>query len=133
LDRLGALLADDAYTKAARDTASAFEAEIMQHPFLFPSMMDAVVAGKLGIRHSVITGSGSRVDAWLKRHRERPAALGTVSRVGADSGVWLKQRNKLVASMDAGREGVMVCEGGACRDELELDMGSVGDAVPELR
>jgi hypothetical protein len=27
----------------------------------------------------------------------------------------------------------MACEGGACRDELELDMGSLGDAVPELR
>jgi uncharacterized protein YyaL (SSP411 family) len=133
LDRLGALLADDKYTQAARDTASAFEAEIMQHPFLFPSMMDTVVAGKLGTRHSVITGEGSRVDAWLKRHRERPAALGTVSRVGANTGAWLKQRNKLVSSMDAGREGVMVCEGGACRDELGLDMGSVGDAVSELR
>jgi uncharacterized protein YyaL (SSP411 family) len=133
LDRLGALLADDAYTQAARDTASAFEAEIMQHPFLFPSMMDVIVAGRLGIRHDVITGSGSKVDAWLKRHRERPAALGTVSRVGADTGAWLKQRNKLVASMDAGREGVMACEGGACRDGLELDMGSLGDAVPEVR
>jgi uncharacterized protein YyaL (SSP411 family) len=133
LDRLGALLADDAYTQAARDTASAFEAEIMQHPFLFPSMMDVIVAGRLGIRHDVITGSGSKVDAWLKRHRERPAALGTVSRIGVDTGAWLKQRNKLVASMDAGREGVMACEGGACRNELELDMGSLGDAVPELR
>jgi uncharacterized protein YyaL (SSP411 family) len=133
LDRLGALLADDAYTQAARDTASAFEAEIMQHPFLFPSMMDVIVAGRLGIRHDVITGSGSKVDAWLKRHRERPAALGTVSRIGVDTGAWLKQRNKLIVSMDAGREGVMACEGGACRDELELDMGSLGDAVPELR
>ena len=53
LDHLGALLEDNEYVKKARDTASAFEAEIMQHSFLFPSMMDAVVVGKLGIKHTV--------------------------------------------------------------------------------
>ncbi|KAH6868161.1 hypothetical protein BKA58DRAFT_316939 [Alternaria rosae] len=132
LDRLGALLEDEEYTKKARDTASAFEAEIMQHPFLFPSMMDAVVVGKLGIRHSVITGEGQRVDEWLQRYRERPAGLGTVSRVGKGMGEWLSKRNALVKSMDKASEGVMVCEGGACRDALSMDMGSVGDAVPKV-
>jgi uncharacterized protein YyaL (SSP411 family) len=132
LDRLGALLEDDEYTKRARDTVSAFEAEIMQHPFLFPSMLDAVVAGKLGMRHVVITGKGEKVDQWLKRYRERPAGLSAVSRVGADVGDWLKQRNPLVKSMEAGREGVMVCENGACRDELGMGMGELEDAVPQL-
>ena len=132
LDRLGALLEDESYTKKARDTASAFEAEIMQHPFLFPSMMDAVVAGKLGVSHTVITGEGDRVEEWLRRYRERPAGLGTVSRIGQGSGQWLQQRNALVESIDASREGVMVCENGACRDALSMDMGSVSDAVPAL-
>jgi uncharacterized protein YyaL (SSP411 family) len=132
LDRLGALLEDEEYVKKARETASAFEAEIMQHPFLFSSMMDAVVAGKLGMRHTVITGEGQKVDEWLKRYRERPAGLGTVSRVGKGMGEWLKSRNELVKSMDASHEGVMVCENGACRDALHMDMGSVGDAVPQL-
>ncbi|KAJ4289708.1 hypothetical protein N0V90_011037 [Kalmusia sp. IMI 367209] len=76
LDRLGALLEDDAYVKRARETTSAFEAEIMQHPFLFPGMMDSVVASKFGIRHAVITGEGEKVDEWLRRYRERPAGLG---------------------------------------------------------
>lgn len=132
LDRLAALLEDSTYTQKARDTASAFEAEIMQHPFLFPSMMDAVVVGKLGIRHTVITGEGERVDEWLKRYRERPVGLGAVSRVGKGLGSWIQQRNSLVASMDGGKEGVMVCENGACREELRLDMGGLGDAVPSL-
>lgn len=132
LDRLGALLEDEDYTKKARDTASAFEAEIMQHPFLFPSMMDAVVAGKLGIKHSVITGEGQKVDEWLQRYRERPAGLGTISRVGKGSGEWLKSRNVLVKSMDASKEGVMLCENGACRDALSMDMGSLGDAVSKV-
>ena len=132
LDRLGALLEDEEYTRKARDTASAFEAEIMQHPFLFPSMMDAVVVGKLGIRHNVITGEGQKVEEWLQRYRERPAGLGTVSRVGKGMGDWLSQRNGLVKSMDGGKEGVMVCEGGACRDALSMDMGSLEDAVPKV-
>jgi uncharacterized protein YyaL (SSP411 family) len=132
LDRLGALLEDENYTKKARETASAFEAEIMQHPFLFPSMMDAVVAGRLGIRHVVITGEGDRVEQWLKRYRERPQGLGTVSRVGKGLGKWLKERNELVISMDESKEGVMLCENGACREELGMDMGSLGDAVPKV-
>jgi uncharacterized protein YyaL (SSP411 family) len=132
LDRLGALLEDEEYTKRARDTASAFEAEIMQHPFLFPSMMDAVVAGKLGMRHVVAIGKGDRVEQWLKRYREKPVALSTISRIDTDTGDWLKQRNPLVKSMLAGREGIMVCEAGACRDVLDMDMGELEDAVPQL-
>ncbi|PSN68122.1 hypothetical protein BS50DRAFT_491864 [Corynespora cassiicola Philippines] len=132
LDRLAALLEDADYAQKARDVASAFEAEIMQHPFLFPSMMDAVVVGRLGIRHAVVTGEGERVEEWLKRHRERPAGLGAVSRVGDGAGEWLKQRNPLVRSLDAGKEAVMVCEQGACRDELNLAMGSLGDAIKDL-
>jgi uncharacterized protein YyaL (SSP411 family) len=132
LDRLSALLEDEEYAKKARDTVSAFEAEIMQHPFLFPSMMDAVVTGKLGMRHIVVTGKGERVDQWLKWYRKRPAGLSTVSRVDAESGDWLKKRNPLVKSMDGGREGVMVCENGACREELGMGMGELEDAVPQL-
>jgi uncharacterized protein YyaL (SSP411 family) len=132
LYRLSALLEDEEYAKRARETVSAFEAEIMQHPFLFPSMMDAVVAGKLGMRHIVVSGKGERVDEWLKRYREKPAGLSTVSRIDADSGDWMKQRNPLVKTMDAAREGVMVCEDGACREELGMGMGELEDAVPQL-
>ena len=131
LDRLGALLEDAEYVKKARDTVSAFEAEIMQHPFLFPSMLDAVVAGKLGMRHVVVTGKGEKVEQWLRRYREKPTGLSAVSRVDADLGDWLKQRNPLVKSMDAGREGVMVCEHGACKDGLSMGMGELEDAVPQ--
>lgn len=129
--RLGALLEDEGYAAKARETASAFEAEIMQHPFLFPGMMDVVVAGKLGIRHVVITGEGEQAQGWLQRYREKPQGLGTVSRVGKEVGTWLRERNELVRSMDKEREGVMVCENGACRDEF-MDMRSVGDAVPRV-
>jgi uncharacterized protein YyaL (SSP411 family) len=126
LDRLGALLEDEGYSKKARDTASAFEAEIMQHPFLFAGMMDAVVIGKLGTRHSVVTGEGERVEQWLKAYRSKPLTLGTISRIGKDRGEWLKKRNGLLHGMDYAKESVMVCEKGACREDLNLGMGSLG-------
>ncbi|KAF2854910.1 hypothetical protein T440DRAFT_440580 [Plenodomus tracheiphilus IPT5] len=134
LDRLGALLEDETYAKKARETASAFEAEIMQHPFLFPSLMDAVVVGRLGISHTVITGEGSGVEEWLARFRERPSGLGTLSRVGKEMGNWLRGRNKLVGSMDVKRTGVMVCENGACREEVggEMDVKSLESALPKV-
>lgn len=132
LDRLGALLEDESYVQRARDTAAAFEAEIMQHPFLFPGMMDAVVAGKLGTRHVVITGEGERVEKWLSRYRERPQVLGSVSRIGKGRGSWLKVRNQLVQSMDEEKEGVMVCEQGACRDELSMGLSDLNEGLPDV-
>jgi uncharacterized protein YyaL (SSP411 family) len=125
LDRLGALLEDNNYTKKAHETASAFEAEIMQHPFLFSSLLDTVVVGKLGIKHTVITGEGERVDDWLKQYRSKPKGLGTISRTGNGLGDWVKERNPLVKSMDAGKEGIMVCEQGACRDDLDFATGGL--------
>jgi len=132
LDRLGALLEDEAYVKKARDTTSAFEAEIMQHPFLFPGMMDSIVASRLGIRHVVVTGEGERVEEWLTRARERPLGLGAVSRVGKGVGAWLRLRNSLVGSMDGEKEGVMVCEAGSCREELGMGLAGLGDAIKEV-
>lgn len=132
LDRLGALLEDETYVQRARETTSAFEAEIMQHPFLFPGMLDSVVASKFGTRHAVITGEGEKAEEWLKRHRGRPAGLGVVSRVGKHLGGWLKERNALVKSMDTEKEGVMVCEQGTCREELGWGMEGLGDAIHEI-
>lgn len=130
LDRLGALLGDEGYSTKARETASAFEAEVMQHPFLFPSLMDAVVVGRLGISHTVVTGQGERVEEWLRRFREKPAGLGTVSRIGEGFGAWLRQRNRVVGRMDGTKEGVMVCENGVCREALRFDVGRLGDTLP---
>lgn len=132
LDRLGALLEDEQYTRKARETTSAFEAEIMQHPFLFPSMMDAVVVGKLGLQHVVLTGDGERVDNWLKRYRQKPQGLRAISRVGPKTSNWLKERNHLIGEMDVSKEGVLVCENGACRDGLGMDMGAIEDAVRKV-
>ena len=60
LYRLASLLADDEYVNAAQATTSAFEPEAGQHPFLFPSLLGAAVAGRLGTRSCVIIGNGGK-------------------------------------------------------------------------
>lgn len=130
LDRLGAMLEDEEYGVMARQTVDAFEAEVMQHPFLFPGLMDAVVVGRLGARHTVVTGDGERIEEWIKAWRGRPRGLESVTRVKEGMGSWLKERNALVRAMDAKKEAVMLCEGGACKDELAT--GVMGEGLGKL-
>jgi uncharacterized protein YyaL (SSP411 family) len=130
LDRLGAMLEDADYGVKARQTVDAFEAEVMQHPFLFPGLLDSVVVGRLGAKHVVVTGEGEKVEGWLKSWRAKPKGLGSVTRAKEGMGNWLKERNALVGAMDVKKEGVMVCEGGACRDEL--GSGVVGEGLGKL-
>ena len=54
------------------------------------------------------------------------------SRVGSNVGGWLKERNGLVKSINAEKEGVMVCEQGACREELGWGMEGMGDAIQAI-
>lgn len=49
LFQLGDLLADDKFTSLARETIDAFEAEVLQHPWLFPGLLAGVVAARLGV------------------------------------------------------------------------------------
>ena len=50
LFQLGDLLADDKFTSLARETIDAFEAEVLQHPWLFPGLLAGVVAARLGVQ-----------------------------------------------------------------------------------
>ncbi|KFY78521.1 hypothetical protein V499_02344, partial [Pseudogymnoascus sp. VKM F-103] len=61
LFRLASLLGDDKYEALAKETVSAFEAEIMQYPWLFGSFMPSVVAGVTGVRGVVRVGAGEPV------------------------------------------------------------------------
>lgn len=51
---LYSLLGDEEYLKLARQTCNAFAVEIIQHPFLFVGLLDAVVGLEIGIRN--VTG-----------------------------------------------------------------------------
>jgi uncharacterized protein YyaL (SSP411 family) len=48
LFRLGALLDDERFSALARATVNAFEAEMLQHPWLFPGLLAGVVTARLG-------------------------------------------------------------------------------------
>ncbi|RDA95294.1 hypothetical protein CP533_3490 [Ophiocordyceps camponoti-saundersi (nom. inval.)] len=49
LFRLGALLGNKRFTSLARSTVNAFEVEMLQHPWLFPGLLDSVVTARLGL------------------------------------------------------------------------------------
>lgn len=58
LFRLGAMLDDVRYTSLAKETVAAFEAEMLQYPWLFPGLLAGVVASRLGVggRNWVVAG-----------------------------------------------------------------------------
>ncbi|GKT96519.1 DUF255 domain protein [Colletotrichum tofieldiae] len=63
LFRLGIMLSDEAYTAIARESINAFEAEILQYPWLFPSLLSGVVTARLGgVTWVVVRGPGGGED-----------------------------------------------------------------------
>ncbi len=138
LHRLASLLDDQSYASYARKTATAFEAEVMQHPFLFSSLLPAVVAGALGTRSVIVVGDEESCGEATRRLRAQlrsSGPLGTLARF--KKGGWLARRNKLVGALagDADRPRLVVCEAGAGKEEpLDggLDMKDLGRAVEDI-
>lgn len=133
LNRLSSLLNDASYATLAKSTVQAFEAEMMQHPFLFVTLLDSVVMGRLGVKGIVVTGEGQEVEEAIRRIRT--GAEGNRSRTvvrlggGGSKGEWLWKRNSLLQGMKLDRRGVMVCEAGVCKETLgveEVDRALIG-------
>jgi uncharacterized protein YyaL (SSP411 family) len=120
--RLASILGDEQYTDRAKRTLHAFEAEIMQYPHLFVSLLDCVVSDRLGVKDIVITGTGEAVERELNFVRARPGVSRTVVRLGAGvKDKWIRERNQLLKAMDPDKAGVQVCEGGVCQEVLSLE------------
>lgn len=142
--RLGALLEDDSYRQLARQTCSTFSVELMQHPFLYVNLLDAMVGLELGVRN--ITGvlatdvvataiqkdaepQGDKDAAGVVRERVRAEAgsaastsVTTVSIVDVrgsnTSSAWLQSRNPLFKELKPGtppKNYLLVCETGKCQ------------------
>lgn len=62
LFRLSTLLEDESYQQLAKGTLMAFEAEIMQYPWLFSSFMPGIVAANLGVKGIVRVGEAEKSD-----------------------------------------------------------------------
>lgn len=117
LYRLSSIFDDASYFAKAKETVEAFEAEVEQFPFTFSGMLGSVVMGRLGMKSVVFTGE---YDENLKRFRQTVRPNSTVVALGKGKGLWLRERNDLLKQMDAEKDGVMVCEGGTCREGNEL-------------
>jgi uncharacterized protein YyaL (SSP411 family) len=65
LFRLAAILDDERYASLAKGTVNAFEAEMLQHPWLFPGLLGGVVTARLGFQGTVA------VDTKYKLTREK--------------------------------------------------------------
>lgn len=121
LYRLSSYLEDSNYASLARRTIEAFATEIMQHPFLFGSMLSSVVANKLGMRSIVVTGMGEDVEGAVTKLRLRLKPNTTVVRIGGEArSSWLESRNTLAAAFDKGKKGLQICEAGTCKEVLDL-------------
>lgn len=116
LYRLSALLEDASYFKLAGETVQAFEAEVEQFPYCFAGMMGSVVMGRLGLKAVVLTGNG---EVALKKLRQQIRPNAVITALNGGRGKWLRERNALLRDVDVERDGVMICEGGACREGLE--------------
>lgn len=138
LNRLASLFEDDDYRKKAKETLGAFEAEILQHSFLFVGLLDAIVVERLGMKGVIITGEGQNVESLLKSERRSCGTTRTIARIGpgAKSDAWLKQRNELLKHMDPSKSVVQICENGACREykdgELAAPAADSDADLPEL-
>ena len=115
---LSSYLEEPSFKIMAKRTIDAFAIEIIQHPFLFVSMLSAIVLEAVGVKGIVVVGG------------EAAHTLGgfgrTVVGLQDEEGErWLRDRNPLLHGLRLrdGKQGrVMICEAGTCR---ELEKGEL--------
>lgn len=116
LSRLASMLEDADYAVLAKSTVQAFEAESMQHPFLFTSLLDTIVSARFGMQTVVVTGEGAKVTEAVKACRQSVNSFRTVVRLGGGAkSEWLTNRNGLLGTLDAMKATVQICENRSCR------------------
>ncbi|KAH0565052.1 hypothetical protein GP486_001562 [Trichoglossum hirsutum] len=136
LYKLSSILGDDQLSAYARKTCAAFSTEILQHPFLFSSMLPAVVASNLGMRSVVLIGlktGNPDVEGHLGKLKARLLTNTSVVAIEGtpDGNKWLRSRNSLLDTMAMdGRPRVQICEGGKCLEAL--DMKDIEQVLAEL-
>ncbi|KAK3372160.1 Six-hairpin glycosidase-like protein [Podospora didyma] len=75
LFRLGTVLGDKKYISQAKGTLNAFEAEILQYPWLFVSLLTGVVTARLGVKQVHVKAGD---DEGLRRYYTSPRAEASV-------------------------------------------------------
>ncbi|KAF7504708.1 hypothetical protein GJ744_001777 [Endocarpon pusillum] len=120
---LSSYLDEAKYKKLAKQTIDAFAIEIIQHPFLYVSMLSAIVLEVVGVTSVVATG-----DTTVHHFR----GFGrTVIRIDESQRQWwLMERNQALKGLKLG-EGrtnrVMICEAGTCREMKDGELDPHGE------
>jgi uncharacterized protein YyaL (SSP411 family) len=101
LFRLGALLGRTEYSTLARETIAAFEAEILQYPWLFVGLLSSVVSARLGGMHVVQYGEPDEKDlkavkAWYMKPRAELRTLVFLPAEGEE--VWVAGQNRALGA-----------------------------------
>lgn len=135
LYRLSSLLNEETYAAKAKETVAGFESEMLQYPWLFASFMPSIVACHLGVRGIVVAGGkemGGSGEAKIKDFEKQPRdGLSTFARLGG-IGSWLRERNSLLREVGVdGKPRVLICENGACREEV-LSAETKSAAAPTM-
>ncbi|KAH8704025.1 DUF255 domain protein [Talaromyces proteolyticus] len=131
LVRLSTLLEDEKYKTFARQTCNTFSVELLQHPFLFVNLLDAIVGLEIGVRNitGVAATSEKKTQAELIQRIRQEAGLAVSTATAAValvdvraaatiSSSWIRGRNVLFKDIKEGspvRDFLLVCETGSCR------------------
>ncbi|KAF3902035.1 hypothetical protein AA313_de0206679 [Arthrobotrys entomopaga] len=140
LYRLGNFLGDTSFGGVASKTCHAFSTELMQHPFLFPTMLQSVVASNLGTGTVILTGKKTdpEVVAYKEKLRKRLFINRSILFMDpTDKGEdisWLLGKNEILRECLKGTETkarLQVCDNRGCQilksaEELEHASADLG-------
>ncbi|KAF3941252.1 hypothetical protein ABW19_dt0209285 [Dactylella cylindrospora] len=130
LYRLGSLLGDSSLSALALKTCLAFSTELMQHPFLFSSILPSIVASNLGTGSVILAGKKSDPTIIAYRNKLRTKLLTNTSIVlvdpteKSDDITWLLGKNEILRESLKGTETkprIQICENQRCVDSSKLE------------
>jgi uncharacterized protein YyaL (SSP411 family) len=120
---LSSYLQEPSYRKLAKGVIDAFAIEIIQHPFLFVSILSANVLETVGVKSIVAVGDA--VEHQLSGFGR------TVTKLQESQGrEWLVGRNPLLKNLklkDGHGGRVMICAAGICRELKDGELDAQGE------
>ncbi|EEY16176.1 spermatogenesis-associated protein [Verticillium alfalfae VaMs.102] len=128
LFRLGVALATETYTALARETLNAFEAEILQYPWLFPGLLSGVVSSRLGGRTYIVVRDPSGADdetvrkVFIKLYGEARGGLRNLIIVKGPDDLVVRRNPALAELVATGKPGAYVVEEGKFRPCAKEDV-----------
>lgn len=127
LFRLGVTLGSEVYPALARETVNAFEAEILQYPWLFPGLLSGVVSARLGGKTWAIVrdpfgNDGETTQKLLtKLYGEARGGLRNIFLVKSENDL-VVQRNPALATIVKEGPGAYIFDNGRFRPCTKTDV-----------